>query len=243
MSAIGSGMGPQINPYVGQIGNEPQIQQTGNLGKSNKTAGITGKSPLDVGFERGKGKVASEVAQKAGQVRNPIVEADESFVDFDAGVAKSASKSSLSAALSLEDFDPNEFGGNGINNAATGILESKFSATDADVAKLQNMADSIVPNQRDGAKFAELKNNISAQFGVKLSENAGAGEVSLLAAVAASGGNIKGMVDSEGNISADKLMAGVATVLRDGSKAVNTASDMASGIGMQMNAFRTMINR
>ena len=51
------------------------------------------------------------------------------------------------------------------------------------------------------------------------------------------------MVDSEGNISADKLMTGVATVLRDGSKAVNTASDMASGIGMQMNAFRTMINR
>ena len=241
MSAIIGGMGPQINPLIsGQINEQQsQIQQT----KQNKASGITGKSPLDVGFERGKGKVASEVAQKAGQVRNPKVEDGENFVDFDAKVASGASKASLSAALTLEDFDPNEFGGNGLNNAASGILESKFSATDADVAKLQNMANSIIPNQQDGAKLAELKSNLSAQFGVNIAENAGAGELSLLAAVAAAGGNTNGIVGADGSINADKLMAGVADVLRNGSKAVDTASKMAGGIELQMNAIRTMINR
>lgn len=241
MSAIGNNIGTAYNPLISTQYGQNQIQQQAGLQQTKKA--VATNSPLDVGFERGKGKVASEVAQKASQVHNPIVEADESFVDFDAGVAKSASKSSLTAALSMEDFDPNEFGGNGLNNAAASLLEGKFSATDKDVAQMQEMAQNMGTCPMGQAEVSNLRNGLAQQFGVKISEDAQAGELSLLASVAAAGGNIQGLLGDDGSINADKLMGGVAQVLRNGSKAVNTASDMASGIGLQMNAFRTMINR
>lgn len=123
-------------------------------------------------------------------------------------------------------------------NMAATILAGAFSATEEDLAELEDLAER--KPRHEIPSLEEISGSISNLFGIQLGEDVPVGHKVLAAGLVVAGEPSAIKVD-KGKLGEPELAAGMQKVTKRGNQAVSDAQRMNKGVSQQLNLQRTFV--